>query len=162
MSVFTKKAPYLAVLIAFFSIFASKIATAAPIADSIKVEDAYVRLVPSVSKTTAAFMTLTNQSEMESALIRAEGDTAESIELHAHIHDQGVMRMRRIDEIKLPANSSVKLEPGGLHIMFIGLKAPLAADQMVKLTLVFSDESKKELELPVQGMAKQGHQHHHH
>jgi hypothetical protein len=57
--------------------------------------------------------------------------------------DEGVMRMRQIPQISLPSNTTVSLEPGGLHIMLFDLKAPLSPGDQVPITLTFSDGSSK-------------------
>jgi copper(I)-binding protein len=119
------------------------------LAEGIVIEDGYVRAVPPGQANSAAFMTLTNQSNEDRALLAAETDAAEVVELHTHRMEDGMMRMRQIDQIDLPAGEAVILEPGGLHVMLIGLAQPLTPGDSVELTLGFDDGSQESLTLPV-------------
>jgi len=134
------------------------------------VEAPYARAVPPGQPNSAAFMTLNNGDKAVS-LVSGSSSAAKVVELHTHTHKDGVMSMRKIDKIDLPANGEVSLEPGGLHVMLIGLKEQLKADQQIDLTLNFSDGTSQALTLPVRsvmgGMKMshgkgEGHQHKHH
>ena len=117
------------------------------IAGKVSVADPYVRAVPPVAKTSAAFM----------QLVSADTPVAAVVELHTHTMDGGVMRMRQVPQIPLPPNTSVSLEPGGLHIMLFDLTAPLSPGDEVPITLTFSDGSSKAVTAEVrsvQGMMK--------
>jgi copper(I)-binding protein len=127
------------------------------IAGKVSVVDAYVRAVPPVAKTSAAFMQLRNENDSEGSLVSAETPAAAVVELHTHTMDEGVMRMRQVPQIPLPPNTTVSLEPGGLHIMLFDLKAPLSPGDEVPITLTFSDGSSKAVTAEVrsvQGMMK--------
>jgi len=117
----------------------------AGVADQITVNDPYVRAVPPVVKTTAAFMQLQNADQVERFLIDARTPVAQVVELHMHTMDDGVMRMRRIPHIHLPPNETANLQPGGLHIMLFDLTEPLRDGDQVPITLVFDDGSTKEI-----------------
>ena len=122
------------------------------IADSITINDPYVRAVPPVVKTSAAFMQLQNSGQLEQFLVSADTPAAEAVELHMHTMDEGVMRMRRIVHIHLPPNETVSLQPGGLHIMLFDLVAPLNPGDRVPLTLTFDDGSSKEISAEVRSV----------
>ena len=127
------------------------------IAGKVSVIDPYVRAVPPVAKTSAAFMQLQNNSAADGSLVSASTAAAGAVELHTHTMDEGVMRMRQIPQIALPPNTPVSLEPGGLHIMLFDLKAPLSPGDEVPITLTFSDGSSKAVTAEgrsVQGMMK--------
>lgn len=129
------------------------------------VDHPYARAVPPGQPNSAAFMSLKNNSNEEVALVSASTSVAEVAELHTHTHADGVMKMRRIPQITLQANSEVELKPGGLHIMLIGLKRDLAKDEMIDLTLNFSDGSSEKLDIQVMdvmaGMGNMKMQHDH-
>jgi hypothetical protein len=132
-------------------------ASAEGIAAKVSVIDPYVRAVPPVAKISAAFMQLRNDNDTEGSLVSAETPAAGAVELHTHTMDEGVMRMRQIPQISLPSNTTVSLEPGGLHIMLFDLKAPLSPGDQVPITLTFSDGSSKAVTAEVrsvQGMMK--------
>lgn len=127
------------------------------IADMVTVNDPYVRAVPPVVRTSAAFMQLQSSDAVERFLVGADSPAAAAVELHMHTMDDGVMRMRQIPHIHLPPGRTVALEPGGLHIMLFDLKAPLTPGDEVPITLTFEDGSSKGITAvvrPVDGMMK--------
>jgi len=132
-------------------------------ANEIQIHNGYVRAVPPSTPVTAAFMEIHNPSSEARALISASSPAAKAVELHTHTQVEGVMQMRQVDKIDLAAKSTTHLQPGGLHIMLIGLKAPLKTDAKVLVSLKLDDGSLIELNLPVRKVATQGHmQGHHH
>ena len=118
----------------------------------VNVESAYVRAVPPGQMNSAAFMQLNNQGTENISLVAAKSQVAKNVELHTHTQDNGVMRMRQIEKISLPAGEAVKLQPGGMHIMLIGLTQNLTAGENISLSLEFSDGSAQALEIPVQAI----------
>ncbi|MEA3639342.1 MAG: copper chaperone PCu(A)C [Lamprobacter sp.] len=132
-------------------------------AEGIAIADAYARAVPPGQPNSAAFMTLTNAGEQDRALITGESDAAEVVELHRHRMEDGMMRMRQVEQIALPAGETVTLAPGGLHVMLIGLTKTLAPGDQIELTLGFDDGSLQTLNLPVRRIdpsAMPAHKHH--
>lgn len=121
-------------------------AWAASAAQAIEVEDPFVRMVPPGAPATAAFMVIQNTSDQDHALVSAKAQVNQVTELHTHIHDKGVMRMREVPQIELPANQTTELAPGGLHIMLIDLKAPIEKGQLIPIELTFEDGSKQTIE----------------
>jgi len=121
-------------------------AWAATAAQTIEVEDPFVRMVPPGAPATAAFMVIQNTSDQDHTLVSAKAQVNEITELHTHIHDNGVMRMREVSKIELPANQATALKPGGLHIMLIDLKAPIEKGQIIPIELNFADGSSKTIE----------------
>jgi copper(I)-binding protein len=138
---------------ALFAASASTALAEESAADSISVEDGYVRAVPPVSPTSAAFMKLTNKAQGAHQLKSAESDISEFVELHTHtMGENGMHEMRKVEQIELPAGETTELKPGGLHVMFINLKNPLEPDSQVDVKLNFEDGSSKQLTLPVMKM----------
>jgi copper(I)-binding protein len=133
------------------------------LAETIEVHDAYVRAVPPGQPNSAAFMSITNKGSEDRALLAAQSNAAEVVELHTHLMEDGMMQMRRVDQIDLPAGETVLLQPGGLHVMLIGLTEALAPGDMVELTLGFDQGGEQALSLPVKRIdpsAMPMHQHH--
>lgn len=114
-------------------------------ADQIEVMHAKVRHLPKVSTTTAAFMTIKNKSSKEIVLIEAMSDKAKVVELHTHKKSKGMMEMIKVENIKIPANGKTELKPGSYHIMLINLNTPTKMDEVVEITLKFSDNSIKKV-----------------
>jgi len=124
-------------------------AHASGMADRIQVGDPHVRLAPPGARATAAFMALQNDGEQPAHLVSAASDAARIVELHDHINDGGVMRMRQVKEIAVPAKGETLLKPGSYHIMLIDMKAPLKEGDHVVITLGFSDGSHKAIHATV-------------
>lgn len=128
--------------------------------DKVVVDDPYVRAVPPGQPNSAAFMVLKNTSNKATAVVNAKSDVSKVVELHTHTHENGMMKMRRIPQIDLAANSDTQLKPGGLHVMLIGLKQDLKVGQKVDIELEFADGSKTAISAPVRkinmGMMKKG------
>ncbi len=100
--------------------------------------------------TSAAYMILINNSDEADRLISATTDVAETVELHiSEMADDGVMSMRPVENIEIPANSQVELQPGGLHIMLIGLTQNLNDGDTVNLTLNMENMGIIDLAVPV-------------
>ena len=133
-------------------------------AEAVEVEDPYVRAVPPGQSNSAAFMRLDNGSQQAHALVAVRSPAAQAVELHTHTMRDGMMSMRPLAQVELPAGESVALQPGGLHVMLIGLQQQLELDQEISLTLVFGDGSEREISAPVRKIDVQAmhHQHHQH
>ncbi|MDX5434115.1 MAG: copper chaperone PCu(A)C [Halomonas sp.] len=138
----------------------------AALADPLVIEQAQVRAVPPGSPASAAFMTLRNPGEQEVVLVTAHSPAAETLELHNHVDVDGVMQMRKLPELVVPAGESVELAPGGLHLMLIGLTDPLVEGESVEIELGFESGESQRLEAPVQRIVveeqgQHGHAHAH-
>ncbi|MFW3614090.1 copper chaperone PCu(A)C [Billgrantia antri] len=127
------------------------------VADPLVVENAHVRAVPPGSSTSAAFMTLRNPGERDVVLVAAESPAAEVAELHDHQNVDGVMQMRQVPQIVVPAGGSAALAPGGLHMMLIGLTAPLQEGEPVEIELRFVTGEAQLIEAPVKRIMNHDH-----
>ena len=95
-------------------------------------------------------------------LIGASSPAATRLELHTVQRDGEVMRMRQVDAIAVPASGAVTLQPGGLHLMLIGLTRPLVAGETVPVTLRFERAGEVEATLAVQAAGARGPAGHRH
>ncbi len=111
-------------------------------------QDAWVRATPPGARTAAVYLTLHN-SGGDDALIGAESPAAEETQLHTHRHEQGMMRMEQVERFDLPSDSVIKLEPSGKHLMMIGIFQAMKPGESVKLTLIFAQGERLQLEVPV-------------
>ncbi|MBY0409619.1 MAG: copper chaperone PCu(A)C [Burkholderiaceae bacterium] len=118
---------------------------------AVKVDGAWARASVQGQKATGAFMRLT--AKEGTRLLRVESPAAGIAEVHEMKMDGDIMRMRAVPTLDLPAGKTVELKPGGYHVMLLDLKAPLAKDTSVPMTLVFQDakgvETKLDLNVPV-------------
>ena len=135
---------------------AISVVTTSVLAQSLSVEEAQVRAVPPVSTTSAAFMVLHNRGEADLAVVDARSPAARVTELHNHVDVDGVMQMRRVEEIGVPAGGTVELAPGGLHLMLIDLVAPLREGEEVEITLVLDGDETLSLTAPVKRIEVMG------
>ena len=124
--------------------------------NDVNIIDPYVRAVPPGQNVSAAFLQLENTSAETRTITNAVSSISRVVELHSHVHENGMMKMRRVDSIEIPANGKTVLEPGGLHIMLIGLHKPLKLDQKVSITLEFKNGSSQTIEAPVRKIMMPG------
>lgn len=89
------------------------------------------------SENGAVYMTIRNMTDVEDKLVKAESDIAEAIELHAVEDNNGVMEMRPVPQLDIPAGGEVELRPGGFHVMLIGLNQELTPGSLIDVTLQF-------------------------
>ena len=113
-----------------------------------KIEMPWARATAGRAETGAAYLRLVG-AERDDRLLAASSPVAETVELHTHLDEDGVMRMRPVPAIAVPAAGMVELKPGGLHIMLIGLKGPLKEGRRFPLTLIFERAGPVETEVPV-------------
>lgn len=134
--------------------------------DRISVENAWVRPTISGQDVGAAYMTFKSQRDV--TLIRATSDATESVEIHSMAMQNGVMKMRMLENLPIQAGKAYELKPGGFHLMLFDLKKPLSAGQFVTFELTFksgSSEFKQSVKAPVKAApesSEHDHGHHHH
>lgn len=85
----------------------------------------------------AVYVTLTNTGAQADALLSASSDAAQTVELHETKNDAGVMKMRPVAKIDVPAGGKIEMKPGGYHVMLLGLKRDLKPGDKVPVTLKF-------------------------
>lgn len=135
---------------------------AAGAADTIHAMEPSVRMVPPGQDQTGAYVTLHNMDKRDHALAKAASPAARATELHTVVDEGGMKKMRPVPKIDIAAGGQVKLQPGGLHIMLIGLKQPLAEGTNVSITLGFEDGSSKDISAPVRAITAPGAMKHGH
>jgi copper(I)-binding protein len=106
--------------------------------------------------TGAGFMTIRTAGPAADRLVAARAAIARVVELHTHVRDGDVMRMRPVPAIDVPAGGTVMLQPGGLHLMLIGLTASLEQGATVPVTLVFERAGEIAVELRVESAGARG------
>lgn len=108
--------------------------------NALRVSQDWVRLMPDGFDVTAAYMVLENGGENDIIVNRAESRWFERIEIHDHIADNGVMRMRPIAELVIPAQGATTLKPGGKHLMLYGFKEKLTLGEKIEIILFQGSE----------------------
>lgn len=121
---------------------------AAPALAKVEAVDGYVRLLPPGSPNTAAFMVLKNDADKPVTLTAVASPEAGRAEMHTHLHENGVMKMRQVESIAIPAKGEVALQPGGFHIMLFKVR-DLSQGTPFPLVLTLDDGQTISLSLPV-------------
>jgi copper(I)-binding protein len=137
-------------------------------AGDIMVKDGWARASIGNASNSAAYMTVMTHGDAADRLIAASTPVAGRAELHNHIMEDGIARMRPVDAIDVKPGEPMTLEPGGLHIMLMDLTEKLEPGADVPLTLTFENAGDVTVELPVQPIgasapsddAHQGHDEH--
>jgi len=138
---------------------AASLAAQAAWAANISVTGAWARATVPGQPVSGAYMQI--QSDVDARLIGASSPAVPRVEVHEMKMDGGVMRMREVKAIELPKGKMVSLQPGGLHIMLMNLPKPIAAGDVVPLTLVVESDGKQQtVEVKAEARAMGAMQHH--
>lgn len=121
-------------------------------------QEGYVRAMPLGVPNSAAYLTLKNMGNRVQ-LTGVTTNIAHEAQLHTLVEEQGLIKMRQVQNFTLPKNGVLTLSPSGDHIMLLGLHKTLNAGDEVPLKLFFSDGSSQEVTIPVKRMSA-GHHHH--
>lgn len=109
------------------------------VATQIQVEGAYVNVPIPGTQNTAAFFTLRNQGNQPASLVSVQVDVAQRTELHSHTTKDGMMQMRREEQILIPAKSTVEFASGSYHVMLFDLRRSIQTGEELQLLLTFAD-----------------------
>ena len=121
----------------------------------VQIENAYARATVPGQMAAGGFMKIENKGAADQ-LISASSPVAGEVQLHEMAMDGNVMKMRQVRDIVVPAGGAVELKPGGLHLMFMNIKAPLAAGETVPVKLKFAKAGEVEVKMPVNAMGNPG------
>lgn len=154
------------VFVGFFSLFLLMAGQA--LADShghsghmLKVENAWARASLGNSKNSAVYLKFENESKKDITIVSVKSGVSARTELHTHINENGVMKMRRIEGgLKIPTEGETVLQPGGNHIMLIGLKKPLTQGEHFKVELLTKSGMSLEVKVIVREKAPMQDGHH--
>jgi hypothetical protein len=98
----------------------------------------WARATPPGARNGAGYLMLRNDGREDDRLLRAEADVSVAVELHAHRMEDGMMAMRPLSDLPIPAGATVELKPGGMHLMLVELKRPLRVGERFPVTLHFA------------------------
>jgi copper(I)-binding protein len=133
-------------------------------AGELKIGHPWARMTAPGQPSGGAYLKLQNGGSAADRLVGGSTPAADRVELHSMSMDGNVMKMRQVNAIDIAPGQTVELKPGALHIMLVGLKAPLKAGDKVPMTLKFEKAGDVKVELKIEeiapGMAASGsHQH---
>ncbi len=136
-----------------YGLLAAFIMLSAPARADMIVTDLRARPSLGAAHNSIVWMTLRNTSSEPDRLLRAESTIADRAGLHVHVKERRdgrtIMRMRPVPYVAIPAKGEIRLEPGGLHVMLIGVHRPLHPGDRFPLRLIFEHASPKEVTVPV-------------
>jgi periplasmic copper chaperone A len=119
-------------------------------AADIQVTHAWARPTPPTVQVGAVYFSVKNSGAKEDKLMAVSSSVAASVEIHETQTVKGVMQMRQVASVSCPAGATLKIEPGGLHVMLLGLKQPLLDGSKMDLTLRFRDAGVLSIQVPIQ------------
>jgi periplasmic copper chaperone A len=122
-------------------------------ADGIMVEQAWARASAGNATTGAAYATVMGGSEPD-RLVGVSTPVAATAEVHESFTDNGVMKMRAVTALPIPAGKSVTFSPGGYHVMLTGLKKPLVAGESFPLTFRFEHKPPVTVDVPIRPIGR--------
>lgn len=125
-------------------------------AGDLLISQAWSRATPNGAKIAGGYLTIENKGAAPDRLIGGSGDIAGKVEVHEMSVNNGVMTMRPLDKgLAIEPGKTVKLAPGGYHLMMFDLKGPLKQGEKVPVTLEFEKAGKVNVSLDVQGVGAQ-------
>ena len=130
------------------------LAQGTPAGGDVQVTNAWARATPGGAQAAAAYATI--EAPAGDRLTGVSTPAAQKAEVHEMSMDNGVMKMRAVDGLDLPAGQKVALKPGGYHIMMTGLAKPLAEGQSFPLTLTFAKAGTREVTVKVEKIGSMG------
>lgn len=134
------------------AVMVAVVASSTALAGDITVDQAWARASAGPAKAGAAFLTIHNRGADDDRVIGAKADVSRKAELHTHIMEGDLMKMREVEGgIEVPAGKTVAFQPGGLHVMFMGLNAPFKEGEHFPLTLVFERAGEVKTDVQILG-----------
>jgi periplasmic copper chaperone A len=132
---------------------------AAPAWAQVTVENAWMRATPPGAKIAAGYLTIRNTGAAD-RLLGVSSPVAERVETHVTVREGDILRMREVKGYDVPASGTLELKPGGAHLMFVSIKAPMKEGTSVLATLKFQRAGELKVEFQVRPLA--GGEHHGH
>ena len=118
----------------------------------VEVDKAWARATPPGAPVAGGYLTIRNKGATPDRLIGASSGAAAKVELHVHIKEGEVMKMRQVRGYDIPANSSFELKPGGAHLMFVQIARPFKEGDKIPVKLRFEKAGDVNVEFAVGGM----------
>ena len=126
-------------------------------AGDLVITQAWTRATPKGAKIGGGYLTIENKGTAPDRLIGGSADIAGSVQVHEMSMDNGVMKMRPLENgLAIEPGKTVKLAPGGYHLMMMDLKSPLKKGDKLPITLEFEKAGKVQVSLDVEGVGAQG------
>ena len=115
----------------------------------LQISDAWIRDMPPTVSVRAGYLTIHNPESSPLKIVAIESKAFKKIEIHQTIEQDGTMRMERVLNLNIPANSTLPFAPGGLHLMMMQPVESIDRGVNIQITLIFEDGDKQSIELVV-------------
>ncbi len=116
------------------------------IVGNLLIQSAFTRPTPAGATVAVGYMTITNSGSAPDRLVSVDSDISAKVEIHETKVENGVMEMHELPNgLEIPAGATVSLKPGGDHIMFMDLRRPIKAGDIIHATLGFENAGKAEI-----------------
>ena len=118
-------------------------------AENLLITDAWIKNLPMAVPVRAGYMRISNNQNREVSIVSLQSKSFESIEIHQSLEVNGMMSMRPVDTLSIPAGASLELAPGGYHLMMMHPLDELIPGQKVAVTLYYEDQKMQLIEMEV-------------
>jgi copper(I)-binding protein len=126
-------------------------------AGDLVISQAWSRATPGGARVGGGYLTIENKGTAPDRLVGVSSDAAGKVVVHEMAMSNGVMTMRPLEKgLAIEPGKTVKLAPGGYHLMLMDLKAPLKQGEKLPITLDFEKAGKVQVTLDVQAVGAQG------
>jgi len=136
----------------FFLVFVPLCFFSSILCAQVSIDKPWARATAPGAKVAGGYMVIRNAGAAGDKLVSASSSAAARVELHVHINDNGVMRMREVPGYDVPAKGTFELKPGGAHLMFMDIKRPFKEGEKVPVKLKFEKAGEVSAEFQVGGM----------
>lgn len=133
-------------------VIAAALVAPAALADGLTVTNAWSRSTPPVAKVGVVYFTLNNDTKKSDRLLKLSTAVAEKVEVHRTEVLDGIARMREVAVLHVDAGQTLEFEPGGMHVMLIGLRKPLVAGMTYELDLLFEVAGPRKVKVAVRDL----------
>ena len=123
-------------------------------AENVSVSNAYVTALIPGQEVSAGYMTLTNSGDEDAVLVSFSSSAANMVHLHETTSANGMMSMTAVDELVIPAGTSLAMEPGGKHLMIMGVDKQAFAGESIDLQINFAGGQGLELSMDVKALGR--------
>ena len=134
------------------SLLALILFAALPVHAQLQIDKPWARATAPGASVAGGYMTIRNTGAAADRLLSASSPASAKVELHVHINDNGVMKMRQVPAYDVPAKGAFELKPGGAHLMFMDIKGPFKEGAKVPVKLKFEKAGEVNAEFQVGGM----------
>ena len=123
-------------VVRFVLVFSLLTLVSLPAAAQVAIEKPWARATAPGARVAGGYMVIRNQGAAD-RLLSASSPASAKVELHVHVHDNGVMKMHQVPAYDVPAKGAFELKPGGAHLMFVDIKRPFKEGEKVPVKLKF-------------------------